>query len=98
MVSSTDTDQFEYYLSSLDELGEILIEADKIESVASGILRLTLGTIMASSGAIFIFHGPNQRMPTYSPTNTTLELRLQELMDLTNFFRTVKKRAKTTKC
>ena len=56
MVSSTDTDQFEYYLSSLDELGEILIEADKIESVASGILRLTLGTIMASSGAIFIFH------------------------------------------
>jgi len=56
LVSSTDTDQFEYYLSSLDELGEILIEADKIESVASGILRLTLGTIMASSGAIFIFH------------------------------------------
>ena len=56
MVNSTDTDQFEYYLSSLDELGEILIEADKIESVASGILRLTLGTIMASNGAIFIFH------------------------------------------
>ena len=56
MVNSNDTDQFEYYLSSLDELGEILIEADKIESVASGILRLTLGTIMASNGAIFIFH------------------------------------------
>ena len=56
MVNSTDTDQFEYYLSSLDELGEILIEADKIESVASGILRQTLGTIMASNGAIFIFH------------------------------------------
>jgi|TARA_B100000929_G_scaffold290208_1_gene283059 adenylate cyclase len=56
LVNSTDTDQFEYYLSSLDELGEILIEADKIESVASGILRLTLGTIMASNGAIFIFH------------------------------------------
>ena len=56
MVNSTDTDQLEYYLSSLDELGEILIEADKIESVASGILRLTLGTIMASNGAIFIFH------------------------------------------
>jgi len=52
----SEKDQFEYYLSSLDELGEILIEADKIESVASGILRLTLGTIMASNGAIFIFH------------------------------------------
>ena len=56
MENISDKDQFEYYLSSLDELGEILIEADKIESVASGILRLTLGTIMASNGAIFIYH------------------------------------------
>ncbi len=55
MSNSLDTDQFEYYLSSLDELGEILIEADKIDSVSTGILRLTLGTIMASSGAIFLF-------------------------------------------
>ena len=62
MVNSTDTDQFEYYLSSLDELGEILIEADKIESVASGILRLTLGTIMASNGAIFIFHASDRML------------------------------------
>ena len=54
LTTNTDTDQFEYYLSSLDELGEILIEADNIESVSSGILRLTLGTIMASNGAIFI--------------------------------------------
>ena len=56
MENISEKDQFEYYLSSLDELGEILIEADKIESVASGILRLTLGTIMASNGAIFIYH------------------------------------------
>jgi adenylate cyclase len=54
-----DKDQFEYYLSSLDELGEILIEADQIESVSSGILRLTLGTIMASKGAIFVFDRAN---------------------------------------
>ena len=54
MSTNQDTGQFEYYLSSLDELGEILIEADKIESVSSGILRLTLGTIMASSGTIFL--------------------------------------------
>jgi len=54
-----DKDQFEYYLSSLDELGEILIEADQIESVSSGILRLTLGTIMASKGAIFVFDRDN---------------------------------------
>tara|TARA_A100001015_G_scaffold320709_1_gene448135 strand:+ start:364 stop:2385 length:2022 start_codon:yes stop_codon:yes gene_type:complete len=55
LSNSLDIDQFEYYLSSLDELGEILIEADKIDSVSTGILRLTLGTIMASNGAIFLF-------------------------------------------
>ena len=59
MSTSLDTDQFEYYLSSLDELGEILIEADRIDSVSTGILRLTLGTIMASNGAIFLFNSEN---------------------------------------
>ena len=59
MSTHIDKDQFEYYLSSLDELGEILIEADQIESVSSGILRLTLGTIMASMGAIFVFDRDN---------------------------------------
>ena len=59
MSTHIDKDQFEYYLSSLDELGEILIEADQIESVSSGILRLTLGTIMASKGAIFVFDRDN---------------------------------------
>ena len=59
MSTSLDTDQFEYYLSSLDELGEILIEADRIDSVSTGILRLTLGTIMASNGAIFLFNSKN---------------------------------------
>ena len=59
MSTHIDKDQFEYYLSSLDELGEILIEADQIESVSSGILRLTLGTIMASKGAIFVFDRAN---------------------------------------
>lgn len=62
MSSSLDSDQFEYYLSSLDELGEILIEADRIESVSTGILRLTLGTIMASKGAIFIFNRVNSTL------------------------------------
>ena len=49
------SDQLEYYLSSLNELGEILIEADKVEQVGSGVLRLTLGTIMASKGVIFLY-------------------------------------------
>ena len=50
------TDQLEYYLSSLGELGEVLIDAEKIESIGSGVLRLTLGTIMASKGAIFLYN------------------------------------------
>ena len=66
MSTHIDKDQFEYYLSSLDELGEILIEADRIESVASGILRLTLGTIMASNGTIFVFDRENSLLSTLS--------------------------------
>ena len=66
MSTSLDSDQFEYYLSSLDELGEILIEADRIESVSSGILRLTLGTIMASKGAIFVFNRRNSTLTELS--------------------------------
>ena len=48
--------QLDYYLSSLDELGEILIDADKTDQVGVGVLRLTLGTIMASKGAIFLYN------------------------------------------
>ena len=66
MSNSSNTDQFEYYLSSLDELGEILIEADKIDSVSTGILRLTLGTIMASNGAIFVYNSNNQEISKLS--------------------------------
>ena len=64
MSTHIDKDQFEYYLSSLDELGEILIEADRIDSVASGILRLTLGTIMASNGTIFVFDRESSMLST----------------------------------
>ena len=49
------SDQLEYYLSSLNELGEILIDADKVEQIGAGVLRLTLGTIMASKGVIFLY-------------------------------------------
>ena len=59
MVDVGLLDQFDYYLGSLDELGEILIEADQSKSVGKGVLRLTLGTVMASKGAIFLYH-PNK--------------------------------------
>ena len=55
-MEQSSTEQLEYYLSSLDELGEILIDAQKAQSVGTGILRLTLGTVMASKGAIFLYN------------------------------------------
>ena len=49
------SDQLEYYLNSLGELGEVLIDSSEPNSVGKGLLRLTLGTIMSSKGAIFLF-------------------------------------------
>ncbi len=57
-----ETEKLEYYLSSLSELGGILIDAEKIETVSSGILRLTLGTVMASKGAIFLYKKETNRL------------------------------------
>ena len=56
MVEVSATDQLDYYLASLDELGGVLIDAEQSESVGKGVLRLTLGTVMASKGAIFLYH------------------------------------------
>ena len=56
MVEVNALDRLDYYLASLDELGEILIDADQSASVSKGVLRLTLGTVMASKGAIFLYH------------------------------------------
>jgi len=56
VVEVNALDQLDYYLASLDELGEILIDADQSASVSKGVLRLTLGTVMASKGAIFLYH------------------------------------------
>ena len=55
MDTNDQDDRLNYYLSSLEELGEVLIGADKASKVSSEILRLTLGTIMASKGAIILF-------------------------------------------
>ncbi len=49
------SDQLEYYLNSLGELGNVLIDSNEQSSVGNGLLRLTLGTIMSSKGAIFLF-------------------------------------------
>ena len=48
-------DKTDYYLASLHELGEVLIKKEQTQDMGRGILRLTLGTIMASKGAIFLY-------------------------------------------
>ena len=62
MVDVGLSDQFDYYLGSLGELGEILIDADQSASVGKGVLRLTLGTVMASKGAIFLYHHSSDQL------------------------------------
>jgi len=59
-LETDEKGQLNYYLSSLSELGEVLIDADKINKIGSGVLRLTLGTIMASKGAIFLLKKGNE--------------------------------------
>ena len=59
-METDEKGQLDYYLSSLAELGEVLIDADKINKIGSGVLRLTLGTIMASKGAIFLLKEGNE--------------------------------------
>ena len=62
VVEISASDQLNYYLTSLDELGEVLIDSEKSEAVGKGILRLTLGTIMASKGAIFLYKQNNKKL------------------------------------
>ncbi len=71
-MSGGQTDQLEYYLSSLDELGEILINADRARSVGVGILRLTLGTVMASKGAIFLYNNKENQISFLSSRGSEL--------------------------
>ena len=71
-MEENGNEHLEYYLSSLDELGEILIDADKAQQVGSGILRLTLGTIMASKGAIFIYNEKTDNLNSLSSKGTDI--------------------------
>ena len=45
-------DKINFYLSSLDELGEVLIDQEGSSGITKGVLRIILGTMMASKGAI----------------------------------------------
>ncbi len=45
-------DKIDFYLSSLDELGEVLINQEGSTGITKAVLRIILGTMMASKGAI----------------------------------------------
>ena len=76
-MEENGNEQLEYYLSSLDELGEILIDADKAQQVGLGILRLTLGTVMASKGAIFLYNEKTDNLTSLSSKGADVQKRFQ---------------------
>ncbi len=63
-MSENNSEKLDYFLSSLDELGETLINHDQTNKVSMAVLRLTLGTVMASKGAILLF---NEKSETLFP-------------------------------
>lgn len=53
MLSDTQfKDKIDFYLGSLDELGEVLIDQEGSSGITKGVLRIILGTMMVSKGAI----------------------------------------------
>tara|TARA_S200000501_G_scaffold208542_1_gene195897 strand:+ start:3089 stop:5119 length:2031 start_codon:yes stop_codon:yes gene_type:complete len=100
-LEENGTDQLEYYLSSLNELGEVLIDADRVESVGTGILRLTLGTIMASKGAILLYNNKEVallagRSFELKPKLTPTKEEIKNLKDYSHSHIVFSKKKKTT--
>ena len=60
------SEQLEYYLESLGELGEVLINSGEPKSIGKGILRITLGIVMASKGVIFLTEEKEKRLKVLS--------------------------------
>ena len=60
------SEQLEYYLESLGELGEVLINSKEPKSIGKGILRITLGIVMASKGVIFLTEEKEKRLKVLS--------------------------------
>ena len=65
-LDSQYKDKIDFYLSSLDELGEVLINQEGSTGITKAVLRIILGTMMASKGAIIgnlVISRPN--LPTF---------------------------------
>lgn len=61
-MDDNSSEKLDYYLSSLDELGETLINHDQTKEVGMAVLRITLGTVMASKGAILLYNKKSQTL------------------------------------
>ena len=61
-MGENNSEKLDYFLSSLDELGETLINHDQTNKVSMAVLRLTLGTVMASKGAILLFNKKSETL------------------------------------
>lgn len=61
-MENISSDKLDYYLASLHELGETLINEDQTKIVAKSVLRLTLGTVMASKGAILLYNSKKESL------------------------------------
>ena len=59
-MDEKSAEKLDYYLSSLDELGETLINHDQTEEVGMAVLRLILGTVMAPKGALLLYNKKSQ--------------------------------------
>ena len=51
-LDSQYKDKIDFYLNSLDELGEVLINQEGSTGITKAVLRIILGTMMASKGAV----------------------------------------------
>jgi len=59
-LDDKSAEKLDYYLSSLDELGETLINHDQTKEVGMAVLRLILGTVMAPKGALLLYNDKSQ--------------------------------------
>lgn len=81
-------DKIDFYLNSLDELGEVLINQEGSSGITKGVLRIILGTLMASKGSIITVKRTRCKILSshgISSQQKNLSLNTNQKKALTNF-------------
>ena len=81
-------DKIDFYLNSLDELGEVLINQEGSSGITKGVLRIILGTLMASKGSIITVKRTRCKILSshgISSKQKNLSLNTNQKKALTNF-------------